>query len=133
MPRSPPLPAQTRRQVPIYGVVLGGQSQALATADDPAHAIHRRALLPQLAAKRIRAFEPFIAETADRLWNANWADGQHRMDGRDGESAADDDRRTIIGVPDEDIDKLMRWQYAATQVVEGLVDQDSAGPPRASP
>jgi cytochrome P450 len=30
----------------------------------------------------------------------------------------------IIGVPDTDIDKLVRWGYAATQVVEGLVSQD---------
>lgn len=50
---------------------LGGEGQALATADDPAHAVHRKALTPQLAAKRIRAFEPFIAATADELWNAN--------------------------------------------------------------
>jgi cytochrome P450 family 144 len=55
---------------------LGGQNQALATADDPAHAVHRKALVPQLAPKRIRAFEPFIAATADRLWNANLRDGR---------------------------------------------------------
>ena len=46
---------------------LGGKSHVLATADEPTHAVHRKALLPQLAAKRIRAFEPFIAETAEQL------------------------------------------------------------------
>jgi cytochrome P450 len=30
----------------------------------------------------------------------------------------------IIGVPDEDTDKLIRWGYAATQFVEGLVTQE---------
>jgi cytochrome P450 len=30
----------------------------------------------------------------------------------------------IIGVPDADIDKLTRWGYSATQLVEGLVTQD---------
>ncbi len=30
----------------------------------------------------------------------------------------------LIGVPDVDIDQLVRWGYASTQVVEGLVDQD---------
>jgi len=49
---------------------LGGATQALATADEPAHSVHRKALLPQLAAKRIRAFESFITETADQLWKA---------------------------------------------------------------
>lgn len=36
----------------------------------------------------------------------------------------------IIGVPDSDIDKLIRWGYSATQVVEGLVtheQMDAAG------
>jgi len=30
----------------------------------------------------------------------------------------------IIGVPDEDTDKLVRWGYAATQIVEGLVGEE---------
>ena len=48
---------------------LGGDIQALATADDPAHAAHRKLLVPQLAAKRIHALESFVAETEDHLWN----------------------------------------------------------------
>jgi hypothetical protein len=103
---------------------LGGQTQALATADDPAHAIHRKALLPQLAAKRIRAFESFIAETADRLWNANVTGGRIQwMSGMANRLPMMIVGR-IIGVPDEDIDKLVRWGYATTQIVEGLVTHD---------
>ena len=34
---------------------FGDPSHALATADDPAHAAHRKLLLPHLAAKKIRA------------------------------------------------------------------------------
>jgi cytochrome P450 family 144 len=103
---------------------LRGPSHVLATTDDPAHAVHRKALLPQLAAKRIRAFEPFIAETAERLWSANIHDGRIEW------MAAMANRLPmmivgrIIGVPDADIDKLVRWGYAATQVVEGLVNED---------
>jgi len=36
---------------------LGDPTHALATADDPAHAAHRKMLVPQLAAKRIRVKE----------------------------------------------------------------------------
>lgn len=103
---------------------LGGKSHVLATADEPAHAVHRKALLPQLAAKRIRAFEPFVGETADQLW----ADGFH--DGRIEWMGAMANRLPmmivgrIIGVPDSDVDKLVRWGYAATQVVEGLVSKE---------
>jgi cytochrome P450 len=100
---------------------LGGQSQALATADDPAHGLHRKALIPQLAAKRIRAFEPFIAATADRLWNANMHDGHIEWMSAMANRLPMAIVGRIIGVPENDIDKLVRWGYAATQLVEGLV------------
>ena len=103
---------------------LGGRTQALATADDPAHAVHRKALIPQLAAKRIRAFEPFIAATAGRLWNANLRDGRIEWMSAIGNRLPMMIVGRIIGVPDDDIDRLVRWGYAATQVVEGLVNQD---------
>ena len=44
---------------------LGGDIQALATADDPSHAMHRKLLLPQLAARRINALEDFVRDTED--------------------------------------------------------------------
>ena len=103
---------------------LGGDIQALATADDPAHAAHRKLLVPQLAARRINALEPFIGETADRLWDDGVQDGTIEW------MAAMANRLPmmivgrLIGVPDVDIDQLVRWGYASTQVVEGLVDQD---------
>ncbi|ORV14810.1 cytochrome P450 [Mycobacterium celatum] len=103
---------------------LGGPTQALATADDPAHAVHRKMLTPQLAAKRIRAFEPFIAATADQLWNANWRDGRIEWMGAVANRLPMMIVGRIIGVPDEDVDRLVRWGYAATQVVEGLVNSE---------
>ena len=102
---------------------LGGATQALATADEPAHSIHRKALLPQLAAKRIRAFEPFITETAAHLWNVNAGGGRIEWMGAMANRLPMMIVGRIIGVPDADIDKLTRWGYSATQVVEGLVNQ----------
>jgi len=100
---------------------LGNPVHALATADDPVHAIHRRALLPHLAAKRIRHLEPFIAETARQLWRAHaddsaieWMDGiANRLPGMI--------VARIIGIPDDDAEKLFRWGCSATQLLEGLV------------
>lgn len=103
---------------------VGGPTQALATADDPAHAVHRKALLPQLAAKRIRAFEPFIADTAADIWN------EHARGGRIEWMSAMANRLPmaivgrIIGVPDADIGRLAEWGYSATQVVEGLASPE---------
>src|SRR5581483_8568124 len=54
----------------------GGPAHALATADDPVHAIHRKILLPHLSAKRVRSIEEFAAQTAERLWRENLHDGR---------------------------------------------------------
>lgn len=103
---------------------LGGPTHVLATADDPAHAVHRRYLLPQLAAKRIRAAESFVTDTAELLWR----DGVH--DGRIEWMSAMANRlpmmvvARLIGVPDDDVDQLIAWSYAATQMLDGVVSAD---------
>ena len=103
---------------------LGGDMQALATADDPVHAVHRKMLLPQLMAKRINALEPIIFEIFQQLW------AQGQQDGTVEWMSAVANRlpmmvvTRLIGVPDVDSEQLMRWGYASTQVVEGLVGPD---------
>ncbi|MEU1986320.1 cytochrome P450 [Nocardia sp. NPDC019395] len=103
---------------------LGGATQALATADEPSHTVHRKALLPHLVAKRINAVEPLIARTAEHLWKLDADDGGIEW------MAAMADKlpmmivARIIGVPVADIGKLSRWGYSATQLVEGLVTED---------
>ena len=62
--------------VPFETDGLGGPTQVLATADDPAHALHRKMLVHQLAAKRIRAMELFVADSFDRLWTDNLCGGR---------------------------------------------------------
>jgi cytochrome P450 len=110
------------RPIPIGEV--GGPTQALATADEPSHTVHRKLLLPQLAARRIRAYQPFIAETATALWNTGLGDGRIEWMGAMANRLPMMIVARIIGVPDTDVDKLIRWGYAATQVVEGLVTQE---------
>src|SRR5271170_2570413 len=47
---------------PFTMAPIGDPSHALAVADDPAHAAHRKMLIPHLAAKKIRALEAFATE-----------------------------------------------------------------------
>jgi cytochrome P450 family 144 len=103
---------------------VGGDIQALATADDPAHAIHRKMLVPQLTAKRINAMEPFIAETADRLWDDGIRNGTIEWMSTIANRLPMMIVTRLIGVPEVDSERLMRWGYSSTQVVEGLVGQD---------
>lgn len=113
--------------VPFPMGELGGPTQALATADDPAHAVHRKALIPQLAAKRIRAAEPFISETCTSIWETGVRGGRIEWMGAMANRLPMMIVGRIIGVSDEDIDKIVRWGYAATQFVEGLVTQEQLG------
>ncbi len=103
---------------------LGGEIQALATADDPAHAAHRKLLVPQLAAKRINALEPFIGETANRLWDEGVRGGSIEWMSAMANRLPMMIVTRLIGLPDVDTDQLMQWGYASTQLVEGLVGQD---------
>ena len=103
---------------------LGGSTHILVTADDPVHAAHRKLVLSQFTAKRVRAFEPLIAEIFDKLWAAGVVDG--RIEWMD--AVANRLPMTVvarlIGVPDDDADRLAHWGYAATQLLDGLMSAD---------
>ena len=103
---------------------LGGDIQALATADDPAHAVHRKLLVPRLAAKRIRSLETYVGETEGMLWDEGVRDGAIEWMSAMANRLPMKVVGRLIGVPDEDTDQLGQWGYEATKVVEGLVGPD---------
>lgn len=100
---------------------LGDGSHVLATADDPVHEVHRRAVLPSLAARRIRALEPFIEST----WRTLWSDS--RTGGSADWVAAVANRlpmivvARLIGLPAVDVDWLVSGAYATTQMLDGAI------------
>ncbi|WP_454791557.1 cytochrome P450 [Mycolicibacterium lutetiense] len=100
----------------------GSPIHVLATADDPAHAAHRKMVLPRMAAKRISELEPFITATAADLlagageefeWMSAVADRLPMLV-----------VAQLLGLPAEDVDRLVTWAYASTQLLDGLVDAD---------
>lgn len=103
---------------------LGGPTHVLATADDPAHAIHRKLLARHLAARRIGALERFATQTAERLWSDGLRDGRIEWMGAMANRLPMMVVAELIGVPDVDVAKLEQWGYAATQFVEGLVSEE---------
>jgi cytochrome P450 len=103
---------------------LGGPTHVLATADDPLHAVHRKFLVPQLAAKRIRAAEQFVSATAHRLWSKNVHDGRIEWMSAIANKLPMMVVAKIIGVPDDDVDMLITAGYAMTQLLDGLIDGD---------
>ena len=103
---------------------LGGPTHVLATADDPAHAVHRKLLVRHLAARRIRAMEEFATQTADRLLADGLRNGRIEWMGAVANRLPMMVVAQLIGVPATDVAQLVKWGYAATQLLEGLVDQD---------
>ncbi|MGW0177250.1 cytochrome P450 [Rhodococcus sp. NPDC003322] len=101
----------------------GRAVHVLATADDPAHAAHRKLVLPTLVAKRIRALEPEMRALANRLWN----EGLHgrRIDW----AAAVADRlpmtmvARLIGLPEDDVPQLLTWSYDSTEMLSGVIGE----------
>lgn len=103
---------------------LGGPSHALATADDPAHALHRRLLVPHLAARRLPALERLITDTFDRLWEQGCTDGHIEWMGALANRLPMIVVARLIGVPEDDVDALIRWAGASTHMLDGLIDDD---------
>jgi cytochrome P450 len=103
---------------------VGGPTHILVTADDPVHAAHRKLVVSQFTAKRVRALEPLIAEIFTQLWSEGLADGRIEW------MAAVANRlpmmivARLIGVPDADADRLAGWGYASTQLLDGLMSAE---------
>ncbi|WP_059020936.1 cytochrome P450 [Mycobacterium sp. M26] len=103
---------------------VGGPTHILVTADDPIHAAHRKLVLSQFTAKRVRAFEPLIAEIFDTLWEQNLADGRIEWMDAVANRLPMMIVARLIGVPDEDADQLAHWGYASTQLLDGLMSAE---------
>lgn len=102
----------------------GGAAHALATADDPVHALHRKILLPHLSAKRVRIIEEFATQTAERLWEENLRDGQIEWMSAVANRLPMMVVARLLGLPDDDVDRLIRLGYATTTLLDGVVTAD---------
>jgi len=106
---------------PFDMIPLGDPAHALATADDPAHAMHRKILLPHLSAKRVRIIEEFAADTAGRLWEENLHDRRIEWMSAMANRLPMMVVARLLGLPDDDVDKLIRLGYATTTLLDGIV------------
>lgn len=99
----------------------GDPIHTLATADDPAHAVHRKILLAHLSAKRIRIIEEFARATAHRLWDDNLRNGHIEWMSALANRLPMMVVCKLLGLPDDDVDKLIRLGYATTTLLDGIV------------
>jgi cytochrome P450 family 144 len=101
---------------------LGGPMHALATADDPVHDAHRKMLLPHLSARRIRVIEEFAEATAIQLWSEGLVGGHIEWMSAMANRLPMMVVARLLGLPEQDVDKLIRLSYAATTMLDGVVN-----------
>lgn len=100
---------------------LGGPQHALATADDPVHDAHRKLLLPHLSAKRIRVIEEFAEASAIHLWSEALVGGQIEWMSAMANRLPMMVVARLLGLPEQDVEKLIRLGYATTTLLDGVV------------
>ena len=98
---------------------LGAAIQAIATADDPEHAVHRRLVQPLLSLRRVTELEPLVRGWAREAIEPLTADG-----GGDWVEAAADPlpvraMARLIGFPDEDRRQLIAWSMGGGAILAG--------------
>lgn len=101
----------------------GSPGHALATADDPVHAVHRKILLPHLSAKRVRVIEEYADHVAQQLWDENLCDGQIEWMSAIANRLPMMVVAKLLGLPDSDVDDLIRLGFATTTLLDGVVNQ----------
>jgi cytochrome P450 family 144 len=109
---------------PFPMMEAGGPGHALATADDPAHALHRKILLPHLSAKRVRIIEEFAVQTAARLWDENLSGGRIEWMSAMANRLPMMVVVKLLGLPEGDVDNLIRLGYATTTLLDGVVSEE---------
>lgn len=108
---------------PFPMIEAGSPHHALATADDPAHAVHRKILLPHLSAKRVRIIEEFAAQTATRLWDEALCEGRIEWMSAVANRLPMMVVAKLLGLPDDDVETLIRLGFATTTLLDGVVTQ----------
>lgn len=98
----------------------GDPSHVLATADEPLHAAHRKPVSLTLAAKHLQAWEPVIGACFEELWTGTDLEWMGQVANRLPMMMV----ARLLGLPDTDVDELVRRAYASTQLLDGLVDDD---------
>ena len=98
-----------------------GLPQILATADPPDHGIHRKAVFPELVAKRMSAMAPEIEQVADvcigRLLEAKSADFMDVVANPLPITVVS----KLVGFAGSDTDRLLRAAFDSTAVVDGTM------------
>src|SRR5690242_8390920 len=91
------------------GVVVPIEDRTLGELDPPNHTLVRRVMVTALTPKSVKAAEPYIAATAERLIDALPADGDADLVPAFTAPLPNASTVHILGFPEQDAPQLMHW------------------------
>jgi cytochrome P450 len=91
------------------GVVVPMEDRTLGELDPPNHTLVRRVMVTALTPKSVKAAEPYIAATAQRLLDALPDDGEADLGPAYTAPLPNATTVHILGFPEDDAPQLMRW------------------------
>ena len=92
---------------------------ALATADDPDHALHRRLVLPHVTPGEIAGFEPVVRQWAVERIDALVAAGSGDFIEQVADPIPTRATARLVGLPIEDADPLLNWAVTGAEILAG--------------
>jgi cytochrome P450 len=98
--------------------------QALATADPPAHTLHRGTVFPELVAKRMAELEPDVADIADELVTRALAHGTVEFMTAIGNIVPITIISRLIGFAGSNVDQLLRAAFDSTAMLGSTLSFD---------
>lgn len=112
---------QRRDGMPARWTRFGGIVQVLATADPPSHAAHKRAVFPELVAKRMAAMAPEIEQVADDCISVLLQAGSGDFMATVGNLVPITVVNKLVGFKEGNIEKLLQAAFDSTSVVGGTL------------
>jgi cytochrome P450 len=101
--------------------------QVLATADPPAHALHRATVFPDLVAKRMQTLEPDVVEIATDCIDRALAEKTVDFMGVVANTVPITMINRLIGFQDSDPNQLLAAAFDSTELLGGTLSLDELG------
>ncbi|MCR9106153.1 MAG: cytochrome P450 [Gammaproteobacteria bacterium] len=103
---------------------FGSTVDALANADEPWHAVHRKLVLPQLNARKVTAMEPevrtWVRQRVQQLVGAGGGDAVEVLANPIPVMVM----ARLAGLPVTDVDQLLQWAFSGGDILAGTATLD---------
>jgi cytochrome P450 len=98
---------------------FGGAVDAIANADEPSHAVHRKLVLPCVTSKVVASLEETLRGWAIELVDLLVDDGGGDWIDRVANPLPTRAMALVVGLPLEDADRLLAWAMSGTEILAG--------------